>query len=208
MNHQNTNKRPRPESPRAAHPSSPPQSTPPDSTAGTHPHHSASSSFRNVSACNRCRLRKNRCDQNLPACSSCEKANVKCVGFDPITKREIPRAYVYYLESRVSYLEDILNSKHIPFSAADDFDAGTSRPSLESSLNSTGSTSPTVDRHAPLHSIHSVGEGEGRRKEEDKLNKLVSNIHMDSGPYQHRGSIQNTGVSFARVVFAAVRSSV
>jgi hypothetical protein len=50
-----------------------------------------SSSFRNVSACNRCRLRKNRCDQRLPSCVSCEKAGVKCVGYDPITKREIPR---------------------------------------------------------------------------------------------------------------------
>ena len=50
-----------------------------------------SSSFRNVSACNRCRLRKNRCDQRLPKCASCEKASVKCVGYDPITKREIPR---------------------------------------------------------------------------------------------------------------------
>lgn len=50
-----------------------------------------SSSFRNVSACNRCRLRKNRCDQKLPCCASCEKAGVACVGYDPITKREIPR---------------------------------------------------------------------------------------------------------------------
>lgn len=52
---------------------------------------STASSFRNVSACNRCRLRKNRCDQKLPSCISCEKAGVKCVGYDPITKREIPR---------------------------------------------------------------------------------------------------------------------
>jgi hypothetical protein len=42
----------------------------------------SSSNFRNVSACNRCRLRKNRCDQKLPACTSCEKANVKYDGFD------------------------------------------------------------------------------------------------------------------------------
>jgi hypothetical protein len=54
---------------------------------------STSSSFRNVSACNRCRLRKNRCDQRLPSCASCDKAGVKCVGYDPITKREIPRRY-------------------------------------------------------------------------------------------------------------------
>lgn len=50
-----------------------------------------SSNFRNVSACNRCRLRKNRCDQKLPSCISCEKANVACIGYDPITKKEIPR---------------------------------------------------------------------------------------------------------------------
>lgn len=50
-----------------------------------------SSTFRNVSACNRCRLRKNRCDQKLPSCASCAKASVACVGYDPITKKEIPR---------------------------------------------------------------------------------------------------------------------
>ncbi len=50
-----------------------------------------SQTFRNVSACNRCRLRKNRCDQRLPSCSSCYKAAVPCVGYDPITKKEIPR---------------------------------------------------------------------------------------------------------------------
>jgi hypothetical protein len=59
---------------------------------------SSVSNFRNLSACNRCRLRKNRCDQRLPSCASCEKANVMCVGYDPITKREMPRGDVFYLE--------------------------------------------------------------------------------------------------------------
>lgn len=61
----------------------------------------SSSSFRNVSACNRCRLRKNRCDQKLPSCASCAKAGVSCVGYDPITKREIPRRYVQLLGRHV-----------------------------------------------------------------------------------------------------------
>lgn len=61
---------------------------------------SAASTFRNVSACNRCRLRKNRCDQKLPACTSCEKARVRCVGYDPVSKREIPRRYACDLRSR------------------------------------------------------------------------------------------------------------
>jgi hypothetical protein len=65
----------------------------PPSPSPTAPTTSAASSFRNVSACNRCRLRKNRCDQRLPSCAACDKASVKCVGYDPITKREIPRRY-------------------------------------------------------------------------------------------------------------------
>ncbi len=95
-----------------------------------------SSSFRNVSACHRCRLRKNRCDLGLPSCASCDKAGVNCVSYDPITKKEIPRrsvgqaralvrnlllkpgeAMVYYLETRVEQLESLLQSHHISLSA-------------------------------------------------------------------------------------------
>src|ERR1700761_9641095 len=101
---------------------------------------SSTTNFRNVSACNRCRSvsgvacntahhnankgaqRKNRCDQKLPRCSGCEKANVKCVGFDPVSKRAIPRSYVYYLETRVRNLESLLTAHNIHFEPpADDF---------------------------------------------------------------------------------------
>lgn len=67
-----------------------------------------SSNFRNVSACNRCRLRKNRCDQKLPSCASCEKANVACVGYDPITKKEIPRRFVVCCPPPPSFSQSFL----------------------------------------------------------------------------------------------------
>ena len=182
---------------------------------------SSSTSFRNVSACNRCRLRKNRCDQNLPACSSCEKAHVKCVGYDPITKREIPRAYVYYLESRVTYLEALLSEHGIQYAPSDNFDLGTKPtgdPSFDPSL--------TADRHISNHSTAISREptldGDGvshdavpttwdqKQDEADKLNKLVSNIGMVSvqGASDPRYLGSTSGISFARVVFAAVKSSV
>jgi hypothetical protein len=83
---------------------------------------SAASSFRNVSACNRCRLRKNRCDQRLPSCASCDKASVKCVGYDPITKREIPRRYAAKLgEGPVMQLLRLETDQHAAMST-------TSRP--------------------------------------------------------------------------------
>src|ERR1700744_6535444 len=107
-------------------PSQPPQdavlavsSTSPPPTSGP----SATSAFRNVSACNRCRVRKNRCDQRLPACSTCEKAHVRCVGYDPITKREIPRSYVYYLETRLAYFEQLLKTNAIAYNDADVYSA-------------------------------------------------------------------------------------
>ncbi|CAI7630730.1 unnamed protein product [Penicillium viridicatum] len=78
--------------------------------------------FRNVSACNRCRLRKHRCDQRLPRCESCEKAQVRCVGYDPLTKQEVPRSYVAFLESRVNYLNQVLIDHGIRFKPAIAYD--------------------------------------------------------------------------------------
>ena len=194
-------------------------SEPSPSSASSTSNVGASSSFRNVSACNRCRLRKNRCDQNLPACASCEKAHVKCVGYDPITKREIPRAYVYYCESRISYLEKQLADRGIAFAPADDFDLGTKPLS-----NSSATSSPKQERGTLGHgksghrttlsdaqaSSREMSPYDEKREEADKLNKLVSNIGMVSvqGASDPRYLGSTSGISFARVVFAAVRSSV
>ena len=180
------------------------------------PNPAASSSFRNVSACNRCRQRKNRCDQKLPSCSSCEKARVKCVGFDPLTKREIPRTYVYYLEGRVNYLETLLSERGITFSTAEEFDLG-SRPvidqstglSLRSEQSGPGNTSNGGrDGHTGSQDADSSKKIWGQNQ--DELNSLTSNIGMVSvqGASDPRYLGSTSGISFARVVFAAVRSSV
>ncbi|TLD26435.1 hypothetical protein PspLS_04722 [Pyricularia sp. CBS 133598] len=97
-----------------------------------------SSNFRNVSACSRCRARKNRCDQRLPNCTGCEKAGVDCIGYDPITKREVPRSYIFFLENRVLALETLLESKGIPFPKADKlkmFSSAADRPTPSTQLS-------------------------------------------------------------------------
>lgn len=193
--------------------------SPAAAAASTSASSSAASSFRNVSACNRCRLRKNRCDQRLPSCASCDKAAVKCVGYDPITKREIPRSYVWYLETRVAYLESRLLDHQLPFQPVDDFTPPIDprRPApqhaahLEPAARSNGaarsndtaggsSTAPT----AP------VPASDPDRYDREKLTKLVSNIGMVSvqGASDPRYLGSTSGISFARVVFAAVKSSV
>ncbi|KAJ4295499.1 hypothetical protein N0V90_007512 [Kalmusia sp. IMI 367209] len=188
---------------------SPQETTAPVKPASPAASASSASSFRNVSACNRCRLRKNRCDQRLPSCASCDKASVKCVGYDPITKREIPRSYVYYLETRVAYLESLLQDNSITFSAAEDFN-----PSFQPANGSTSrpaSAAGAPQQHngsaaAPL----SLTKEEQERNDREKLAKLVSNIGMVSvqGASDPRFLGSTSGISFARVVFAAVKSSV
>ncbi|KAF2020827.1 hypothetical protein BU24DRAFT_416501 [Aaosphaeria arxii CBS 175.79] len=180
----------------------------PVSPAASSASNSSASSFRNVSACNRCRLRKNRCDQRLPSCASCDKASVKCVGYDPITKREIPRSYVYYLETRVTYLESLLKEKDIAFSAAEEFN-----PSFEGTNGSTSNTNyngSAPARNGTARAASSSTKEENERYDREKLTKLVSNIGMVSvqGASDPRFLGSTSGISFARVVFAAVKSSV
>ncbi|KAI2624247.1 hypothetical protein GGR54DRAFT_566942 [Hypoxylon sp. NC1633] len=161
-----------------------------------------SSSFRNVSACNRCRLRKNRCDQKLPSCASCEKARVACVGYDPITKREIPRSYVYYLETRVEQLEALLRRNNIQFPPADNLEY-CSRPGTDGGLG----RSPTEGTPSSIPTVTEASSGAKPHKndEVEKSNK-VSRHGGSGGGQRHLGSAN--GISFARVVFAAVQSSV
>ncbi|KAF2718271.1 hypothetical protein K431DRAFT_231129, partial [Polychaeton citri CBS 116435] len=174
---------------------------------------SASSNFRNVSACNRCRHRKNRCDQRLPRCSNCEKSNSKCVGFDPVSKREIPRSYVYYLESRVDYLETVLQSHDIKyqppeenFSVSENIKPGFNVPYPPQDEAS----SPARTSQPSRQSTSNLDPALQQQDNQDKLDKLVSNIGMVSvqGASDSRYLGSTSGISFARVVFAAVKSSV
>lgn len=184
----------------------PPTASPPHNVA------SATSAFRNVSACNRCRVRKNRCDQRLPACSTCEKASVRCVGYDPITKREIPRSYVYYLETRLAYFEQLLKANDISFDAADVY--GAESKELGDNAQSPNSTrtswlGPQSPKTASPHASRSE-DWDKKQDDADKLNKLVSNIGMVSvqGASDARYLGSTSGISFARLVLAAVKSSV
>ncbi|KAJ4026040.1 hypothetical protein NW761_010574 [Fusarium oxysporum] len=66
----------------------------------------------NVTACQRCKSWKQRCDQNIPACSSCTRAGVPCVSVD-IDGQSAPRSYIKSLEDRVAELELALRSQGI-----------------------------------------------------------------------------------------------
>ncbi|KAF7549824.1 hypothetical protein G7046_g8222 [Stylonectria norvegica] len=183
---------------------------PPSSIASAAHAHAAkagqSSNFRNVSACNRCRLRKNRCDQKLPSCASCAKAGVACVGYDPITKKEIPRSYVFYLETRVEQLENLLISNNVPFPPAENLEPcsrpGTDTASIHSAGDTGYSASDGGDRSLMRPQSQAV---ESLKPKKPGLGAGIPNIVSPSKP---RSLASASGVSFARVVFAAVQYSV
>ena len=62
---------------------------------------------RTVSACQRCRSAKVKCDGKLPACTACEKAgrSAECSSANDGVARGKERSYVASLETRVERLE-------------------------------------------------------------------------------------------------------
>lgn len=115
-------------------------------------------------------------------------------------------SYVYYLETRVAHLESLLQQNSIPFSPAETFN-----PALDTSVQSGSSekTSP-VANDAKQRNGSVATEMSKEEEEREKVNKLISNIGMVSvqGASDPRYLGSTSGISFARVVFAAVKSSV
>ena len=62
---------------------------------------------RPVSACQRCRAAKVRCDGKLPACTACERAGrrAECSSASDLFAKGKERSYVASLETRVEKLE-------------------------------------------------------------------------------------------------------
>ncbi|KAF5011083.1 hypothetical protein FDECE_2787 [Fusarium decemcellulare] len=200
------------ESPRNGQPS--PHDRQPTDGASSAPSASASvaakagqsSNFRNVSACNRCRLRKNRCDQKLPSCASCAKAGVACVGYDPITKKEIPRSYVFYLETRVEQLENLLSSNNISFPPAENLEI-CSRPGTDTaSINSATETGYSGQSEAGDRGINRP-QSQAVESLKPKKSGQTSGFLNIVSPSKPRSLASASGVSFARVVYAAVQYS-
>lgn len=69
--------------------------------------------MRQSQACDRCRLKKIKCDGMKPSCSQCTKVNFICRTSDRLTRRGFPRGYTEMLESEVVRLQKILEGKGI-----------------------------------------------------------------------------------------------
>lgn len=108
---------------------------------------------------------------------------------------------MYYLETRVSYLEHALKAHDIAFTPAENF---TQTPKLKDSVQGINGNVGLQKAPPPSDSAHSD------QHETDKLNNLVSHASVVAvqGTSDSRFLGSTAGISFARVVFAAVKSSV
>jgi hypothetical protein len=51
-------------------------------------------------ACQKCKLRKVKCDRQAPKCAHCTKGNVACIIVDPVTGEQYARDYIRQLEEQ------------------------------------------------------------------------------------------------------------
>lgn len=117
----------------------------------------------------------------------------------------------------MTYLESLLDKNDIEYATSREFDLG-ARPTTPNQPNApseVGESLVVASNGATRrgHKARGQGSREDWEKEHDeanKLNNLVSNIGMVSvkGASDPRFLGSTSGISFARVVFAAVRSSI
>ncbi|SCV00608.1 LAMI_0G06172g1_1 [Lachancea mirantina] len=67
--------------------------------------------MRYSQACDRCRLKKVRCDGVKPVCGACRKVGFQCRTSDKLTRRGFPRGYTEMLEKEVVRLQQQLGGK-------------------------------------------------------------------------------------------------
>lgn len=124
---------------------------------------------------------------------------------------------MFYLEARVAYLEDALRSAKVAFAPAEVLEHS-SRPGPDPNATHAASAEgrgPDAQEATPQQRRSSSERDPGvwaatKQEESNKLDNLVSNVGMISvqGASDPRYLGSTSGISFARVVFAAVKSSV
>ncbi|KAK6500235.1 hypothetical protein TWF481_010583 [Arthrobotrys musiformis] len=84
----------------------------------------AGAKIHTLTACNRCRSRKSRCDASLPKCEPCQRSGSQCDFWDASKGVVLSRSYVIFLQDRVKALDQEIKQleKELPPSSGLDDD--------------------------------------------------------------------------------------
>ncbi|GMM58206.1 Sip4 protein [Maudiozyma humilis] len=67
--------------------------------------------FRKTQACDRCRLKKVKCDGAVPTCGNCARVGFACERGDKLARRGLPKGYTEALEKEVVRLQNLVKAK-------------------------------------------------------------------------------------------------
>ncbi|KAH6643706.1 hypothetical protein C7974DRAFT_382059 [Boeremia exigua] len=141
-----------------------------------------------VHACQRCRRRKQKCDQRYPQCSNCESAHAQCLSYHSGKQANIPRDYVASLERQIAELS-----------------------SQNQQLRSQRQPQSSVPTETSPSSVYSTGISHpGRQTEPDKdppvIRDLVASVRNAVPRTGSQSDVlgQTSGISFAKMVLAAI----
>lgn len=126
-------------------------------------------SGRTGQACDRCRIRKLKCDSSVPNCSSCTQSELDCFTTDRFSGETYTRGYVRQLETRVQALEEA--NKELSLQSAA-HDAG------PATLQSKGRRPACSVNHqdAPADAI--------RRLRNDKMHSIIEDPETKLPPFR------------------------
>ncbi|KAK4088920.1 transcriptional regulator family: Fungal Specific TF [Purpureocillium lilacinum] len=172
-----------------------------------------------ISACNRCRRRKAKCDpgkrcavicdlfsdnsrKGIPSCAPCQNTNSICEYTDSRTKQSYPRVYIDELEERVAHLQAKI--EQLGRTATEDSQNGT-----PNELSARPGNETSIDRpHPDLVHLEAGGDahflGTSSGKSTRSFGSISAPLTVTTGMYLARSVLQSAGQG--RIDFTAGES--
>ncbi|KAI4629021.1 uncharacterized protein J4E87_003281 [Alternaria ethzedia] len=111
-------------------------------------------------ACQKCKLRKVKCDRQAPKCTSCRKGNIACIIVDPITGEQYARAYIRQLEEKELSLQrrlgDLDDTGVVTPASTERSDAANQTPTGPETATSSGTQSGFVGDGSGLGFLQNI----------------------------------------------------
>ncbi|CAH6721695.1 hypothetical protein CLIB1444_07S00320 [[Candida] jaroonii] len=140
------------------------------------------SGIRVSQACDRCRIKKIKCD-GLTPCHNCSKIGFDCKTSDKLTRRAFPKGYTENLENRVKILEE--ENKRLKMKAGEPIedDEPSKEPTTEIQISSPQSKNHTTLINNPIDQIFNLNKkgviiGNDNLNFESQFNHLLINLNL------------------------------
>ncbi|KAF5698418.1 transcription activator acu-15 [Fusarium globosum] len=155
---------------------------------------------RTLLACSGCKQKKLKCDGSIPKCQNCEKSGRECLVEDPATGLFRPRDYMQSLETRVAYLEGLLQQAR-PDVALDHLmglekDSSSFSPSVATPFVGPGESEPVGNGQRDAST-----EAEDAR---DQLSTDVALLCLTTASKEPHYFGPSSAVSFSRIISTAI----